>query len=246
MDKKWKGFSLLELLIAISVLASISVLILLLFSQTQKNQTITANVLKNRFEKRVLRSILEEDLKNAVYLTQWVLANPTRNSGIYGIPKMDSTVPIHQIYFHARKKSIHPSLVEGMDPEIHEIDYFLKKPLEAKALYSLYRREYYFLRDNFVTVENVFGNEQNTDPRQIDSLMSDSLLDFRVQYLPPKDATQSVWVDSWSSESQKTENRLPLAIFIQLSFLGQDGSVQKDSFQVNLKPILPAGSEWDF
>lgn len=249
MKKIWRGFSLIELMVSIAILASISALLLNIFYQSKKTQDASYKILDSRRDARLIRSILSDDIKKTLFLKNWAEASLENKSGILGVTLRDTTHEIDQIYFHARKKSSNYRLLkEYLDPLVHEVGYYVKRAEPLSPYYSLYRREYFYLRKGFFEVKNIFELSPNIDPRQVEILVTDRLTRFKISYLAKAEGeiTTWVWEDKWDSASKPANEKLPLAVKVEFAFLNREDKVEEVSFQVNLKPVLPSGSSWGF
>lgn len=250
MWNKAKGFSLLEILVAISLLTLILTFIFQGFINFTRNSKKSENILYLSRELNALKILLAKDISSVIFLQSY--ANDYKGasvryfSGIQSDNKLIGQVKADQIFLHTHREAISFNEISAnRDPQIHEIGYFVA--LAGEDSYELYRSEQYYIdskADNYIgtiSKENI-----STKVNVKNSLVTTNIVDFNIRYL----THNFVWLDSWNSVSnqnfqdiKKNKGRIPQAIEVELA-LKKNGVVLKDIFQINLRPSFGKDIYW--
>ena len=233
--KKLAGFSLLELLLAVAILTSISAMIMVILFQTRRSEEVTDRLLKERRESRLIERLIKRDLSGVVALKEYLEVG--KASGILGVDRSEVDVSVDQIYFHTHRPALAKYNVDELvDPQIHQVGYVLIRNPEQNELYSLYRLEKFYLGDNFELIENIFDFQQLNRPELKAALVHDRVLSMEITYLHEDQQTgQIASVPSWNSLDQTTAQQLPLALVIKIKLRKPDS---EEVIDLELKTIL--------
>ncbi|MBL0691687.1 MAG: prepilin-type N-terminal cleavage/methylation domain-containing protein [SAR324 cluster bacterium] len=244
-QKSQRGFSLLELLLAIALMVSVTSMITVIIFQSSKSEKVTAAIIKNRQESRFLKQMMERDFNGIVYLSQ--LAKKNGSGGLTGINMMDNEVLINQVYLYVNLPSLNNQLSDSnLDPLLHEVYYVTIKNFDKDDFYSLYRLERFYVSGNFSFVENTPSPYQLTDPNFQVSLVHDKILSIEFRYVSADQGNpDNAALDQWQANEQEEGHKLPVAILTKVNFMTHDGNEAKLNFQTNLRPMV-AGTVWDF
>ncbi len=237
------GFSLLELLVSVTLLALVLALIYGAFYQVSNSSISVKATLETRQELRLLMKMVLDDLQAVQYLRHFVdKTEDGRDTGIVAevIPGPE-TAEFTEIHFHAAIPSRFyqdvKSVREGMDPGIHEIGYFLELD-PATDLWQFKRREDFYIDEKI-----------NEDGRV--HVLSESVSEFDVDFLL-REIEQAAggaveeWSDNFDShEGECYKNKeppcLPRAIRLKMSLKEESGRTVSDSQVINLcvRPCKP-------
>ncbi len=232
------GFTLIEVLLAISLMVVIMTITTTIIFQVNKTKAITDAELRRRSEIRLVRDLIARDLSNIVYLNE--LASNGYDSGLIGIAVLDTAVPINQMYFHVNQSSLNSSLIDtSTDPKLQTVSYYLRKNLSEAGLYNLYRRERFFVEKKFEIVSQIFEPETlPTTAALTSTLISDRIVSMHVEYIGSD--TTTVEAD-WNSAAKPSGQKIPKAVKIEIELKAADGSTNSLAFQENLRiPIASA------
>ena len=242
--KNKKGFSLLELLISVSLLGLVMALIYGSFFQISKFSTTIKSDLNSREQLRLLMKIVLDDLQNVKYLKNFPISEkkltPHRDTGIIAERIIDSEQSAKKgelgefsiINFHSAIKSRFYQEKKESDPGIHEIGYSLEKDPNSKT-WNFLRREDFYLDNNL----KEGGKTQ---------IISRSVINFDLELLESETKLAGggfveKWTKKWNSEENKCNNSnikgnfcLPRAIKLTMALKGNDKRIVSDSQVVNL------------
>lgn len=241
--KRGSGFTLLELLVSVTLLALVAALIYGAFFQISNSSLSVQSTLETRQELRLLMKMVLDDLQAVQYLRHYVEnADDGRDTGIVAavVPGPETT-EYSEIYFHAAIPSRFYQDVkrvrEGMDPGIHEVGYFLELD-PATDVWQFKRREDFYIDE-----------ELGADGRV--HVLSESVSEFDVDFLL-REIEQAAggaveeWSDSFDSQEdacykKKEPPCLPRAIRLKMSLKGKNGQTVSDSQVINLcvRPCKP-------
>lgn len=231
-----KGFTLLELLITMTLFSVIMMILMNTYFNFTKQSTILQNKLTLRQEMRGLQQLLREDLQAAIFLEEF-MKNVDQNvdlrkSGIYGLNSFIGDKDNDELHLHVNRPSRFYRLLDlGSDPEIHEVSYFLKEIEDGK--FKLKRREEFYI-DTDIT----------TGDRGITYTLSTSVTSFDIKYFQLE--TKGDGVVKWDSSSRKAfDGRMPAAVSVSLELVDESGEKLASTFEVNLKPLMGIGIEWN-
>jgi len=213
--RKVRGFTLIELVVAITVLAFITILLYGAFASMKSSRDGLARIQDRYREGRIAMARITRDLESA-YISQHVPISPalvvqkTAFVGKVGIPA-------HRVDFNAfsnvqRDRGAHVS-------DQIEVSYFASDNPEQPATYDLVRRTSEYL-----------DNEPGKGGR-VEVLATDIDL-FELEYLDP---TTSLWTETWdTTQATGQVNRLPLQVRIRL-VLKQGSRTTSDRSRNTLK-----------
>jgi general secretion pathway protein J len=192
-----RGFTLIELVVAITVLAFITLLLYGAFSNMKASRDGLVRVQDRYREGRIAMARIARDLQSA-YISQHVPLSPalvvqkTAFVGKVGIPG-------HRVDFNAfsnvqRDRSAHVS-------DQIEVSYFASDDPERPGNYDLVRRT-----SEYPDIEPGKGG-------RVEVLATDIDL-FQLEYL---DATTGLWTETWdTTQATGQTNRMPLQVRIRL------------------------------
>ena len=201
-----RGLTLLEILVAVGILAMVSTLIYGAFDGMQRSRTGIARIDERFHQGRQALVRMSRELQSAfLSLHQPQLyASAVRTTVFLGTDGGQSDRVDFTSFSHQRlMRNMHES-------DQNELSYFIARDPERNDKYDLVRRE---------------QKEIDLDPTKggVVSVLCEDVTAFDVQYLEPLNDT---WLDSWDSSqqaSQYTFNRLPLQVRIQLTLKGGEG-----------------------
>lgn len=212
-----RGFTLIELVVAITVLAFVTMLLYGAFSGMKASRDGLARIQDRYREGRIAMARVARDLQSA-YVSQHVPISPalivqkTAFIGKVGIPA-------HRVDFNAfsniqRDRSAHVS-------DQIEVSYFASDDPERPGTYDLVRRT-----SEYPDIEPDKGG-------RVEVLATDIDL-FELEYL---DATTSLWTETWdTTQATGQANRMPLQVRVRLVLKqGSRSASSRDSGRGTLK-----------
>ncbi len=238
-----RGFSLLEMLVAIAMLSVVMALLYNAFFQISDSTKKVAQSLEAEQELRLLMKIVLDDLQAVQYLNSLVVHNHPENPTYYHSGLFSQQIdgpdnkPASFIQFHsAIPTRFFPEAIKlQKDPELHELEYYLEEDtLSQKWLFV--RRE-----DFYVDADITAGGIEQT--------LSESVVQFNLEFLERSILKanavelQEVWVKEWDSQEGTCNQSaaipcLPLTIRLTLAIQGENDSIASDTLQVNLPIAL--------
>ncbi len=231
------GFTLMELLIALSLFSAIAGILMSSFFQFNRQANRMESILKLRQELRILERIIRNDVQSVVYLHEFMKDSgqdyDNRKSGIYGIDEGTGTSSSDQIHMHVNAPSrFQRTLQTRRDPELHEVSYFLEESDGGKFQFK--RREEFYI-DTDITEGG----------RSIVHTLSHHIISFDVKYYRGNEIEP---LDEWDSSVNARQNppsdALPSGVIVSLVIRGDDGEELSSDLQVNLKPQMGTGITW--
>lgn len=250
MWNKKKAFSLLEVLVATSLLALVLTFIFQGFINFSKNSQKSENILYLSRELNGLKNLIEKDLSSVVFLQSYTNDYEGKSaryfSGIQGDNKLIGENNTDQIFFHSHRGSISFNKIPpNEDPKLHEVGYFVS--FVEDDSYEFYRTEQYYIDSKAGNYIGTISSANIVKSANVkNSLVTKNIVEFNVRYL----THNFLWVDSWNSISNqnipdidKNRGRIPVAIEVELA-LKRENVVLKDSFQINLRPFLAKDIYW--
>jgi general secretion pathway protein J len=201
-----RGLTLLEVLVAVAILAIVSTLIYGAFDGMQKASTGIARIDERYHQGRQALARMSRELQAAfLSLHQPQLLAASVDTPIFlgtdsgSSDRIDFTSFSHQRLL----RNVHES-------DQNEVSYFMGRDPERPDKYDLLRREH---------------KEIHEDPTKggVVSVLCEDVTVFDVQYLEP---TQDTWQDSWDStqvSNQYQFNHLPFQVRIRLVLRGGEG-----------------------
>jgi len=232
---KLPGFTLLELLITLSLFGAILAFLTTSFFQFQDQNRRTESIFQLRQESRILERIIREDLQNVLYLYAYTSGGTKdfdqRKSGIYGISEEVGELNKDSIHMHVGRLSrFHRSVPHNRDPAVHEVSYYLEESDQDQL--HLKRRE-----DFYIDPDITDGDES------IVHTISDNVRSLDVKYYQAKSPDE---LDEWDSTEvfKKKGHPLPAGIYVTIELENKNGEKLKSDFHVNLKPDMGASIKW--
>jgi general secretion pathway protein J len=197
MRARRRGFTLIELVVAVTVLAFVTLLLYGAFSSMKTSRDGLARIQDRYREGRIAMARIARDLSSA-YISQHLPISPalvvqkTAFVGKVGIPA-------HRVDFNAfsnvqRDRNAHVS-------DQIEVSYFASDNPEQPGNYDLVRRT-----SEYPDIEPGKGG-------RVEVLATDIDL-FHLEYLDP---TTSLWTETWdTTQATGQANRMPLQVRIRL------------------------------
>jgi general secretion pathway protein J len=208
--RRVRGFTLIELVVAITVLAFVTILLYGAISSMKTSRDGLARIQDRYREGRVAMARITRDLQSA-YISQHVPISPAlvvEKTAFVG----KVSIPGHRVDFNAfsnvqRDRGAHVS-------DQIEVSYFASDDPEHPATYDLVRR-----------TSEYPDNEPGKGGR-VEVLATDIDL-FELEYLDP---TTSLWTETWDTTQATGQiNRLPLQVRIRLVLKQGNRSKSDDS-----------------
>lgn len=186
------GFTLIEIMIAMAILAMISVLIYTSTSQTIKGKEETVKRDESNHSVSLALNKMAADLQTAFILNSPdLLGSEGRIKTVFSgkEDKLDFAALSHTRYFKNTREA-----------DFAEVGYYLADDPEDSSKKILMRRESKLLDDKP-------EEGGSADP------MVEGVKDFRLEYYDPK---KKEWLKSWDSSQLEQSNRLPRAVRIEI------------------------------
>jgi general secretion pathway protein J len=196
-SRRARGFTLIELVVAVTVLAFVTLLLYGAFSSMKSSRDGLARIQDRYREGRVAMARIARDLSSS-YISQHIPISPalivqkTAFVGKVGIPG-------HRVDFNAfsnvqRDRSAHVS-------DQIEVSYFASDDPERSGTYDLVRRT------------SEYPDEEPDKGGRVEVLATDIDL-FQLEYL---DATTGLWTETWdTTQATGQTNRMPLQVRVRL------------------------------
>ena len=244
-----EAFSLIELLVSITLLAIVSAMIYGAFFQVSNSSLKIKASLSQSQELRLLMKMVLDDLQAVQYLEHYV-EDEENNSETGIISTLDwvqntqnnpTLSEVSRLSFHAAVPSRFfqdiDSVRKGMDPRLHEIGYFLEFDQSSGILYFKRREDFYI------------DNDLNEGGRI--QVLSHSVTDFQVEFLFQEiEQAAGGSKEEWSNEFNTEEKEcfkvgdppcLPRAIQLSMTLEAESGEKVNDSQVINLcvRPCKP-------
>ncbi len=232
-----QGFSLMELLIALSLFAAIAGILMNSFFQFSRQSQRLETILKLRQELRILEQIIRNDVQAVVYLDKF-MEDPQkrqdgRKSGIYGVDESGGDFSKDRLHMHVNNISrFHRNLTTEQDPELHEVSYYLEE--EEGGVLKFKRREEFFIDADITDGE-----------RSITHTLSSKIASFDVKYFK---STIEEAAEEWDSSSVLTTglaaDKVPAGVVIQLRIESENGERLESDITINIQPYMGQYVEW--
>ncbi len=238
-----KAFSLIELLVSITLLAIVSAMIYGAFFQVSNSSLKVKASLSQSQELRLLMKMVLDDLQAVQYLEHFVEDEESvAETGIIAEMVLGpESSEVSQIDFHAALPSRFyrdiESVREGMDPRLHEIGYRLELDT-TRDVWQFKRREDFYIDEDL----REGGREQ---------ILSESVIEFSVSFRIETKTAAGFLEESFEDYEWNTDERecfenisnrcLPDAIQLSMSLKGESGEIVNDSQVINLfvRPCKP-------
>ncbi len=231
---KRNGFTLLELLLTLSIFAAIMGLLMNVFFQFKDQSTRFESTLDLRQEARILELLLRQDLQAAVYLAEYISkADDGRRSGIVGIDGKTGEADHDQVHMHVNRAArFFRGLPLGKDPEIHEVSYYLEEVVDNRFHFK--RREQFYIDVDITDGEG-----------SISHAISENVVAFDLKYYRQGNAEP---VEEWGTEVIQREMKaavgIPAGVLVVLKLQNSSGENFKTQFQINLQPSFGQNIVW--
>jgi len=235
---KSRGFTLLELLLTLSLFAAIMGLLMNVFFQFKDQTTRFDATLDLRQEARILEHLLRQDLQAAVYLKAF--ANPAkeekddRRSGIIGIDEQAGDHERDSIHMHVNRPTrFFRGIPPEKDPGIHEVSYYLEA--DDKNRLQFIRREQFY-----IDLDITDGDES------IVHALSENVVGFDIKYYR-KSSTEpvEVWGAPEAQRQTKEAFGVPAGVLVTLKLQASGSEIFETQFQINLQPSMGGGISWE-
>jgi prepilin-type N-terminal cleavage/methylation domain-containing protein len=231
------GFTLLELMLTLTIFATVMTLMLNAFFQFSDHDRRLHALIDLRQEARILEGLIREDLQAAVFLEAYV-SDPLkemegRQSGIFGENLTQGGHDADRIHLHINRPSrFYRTLTADQDPELHEVSYYVE-PTEDDRLGLKRRESFYIDPDIDESIENMVYT------------LSTSVVSFDIRYFA---GAETEGREAWDA-TQKTDERagylgLPTGVQVDLVLQNPAGEEYRTTFQVNLKPDMGSFVQW--
>jgi general secretion pathway protein J len=200
-----RGFTLLELIVAVTVLAFVTMLLYSAFSGMKRTRDGLTRVQDRYREGRIALSRVVRDLQGA-YISQHLPINQqitTLRTAFIG----SQATPADRLDFNTFS-NIRRDRDSHVSDEL-EVSYFAEPSLEASGTTDLVRRSSQYLDAKLDAKPEAGG--------RIDVIATDIDL-FELSFLDP---TTSQWVDTWdTTQATGQQNRMPLQVRVTLVLNG--------------------------
>lgn len=241
-----KGFSLLEILVAIALLSSMMALLYNAFFQISDSTQDVADSLEAGQELRLLMKIVLDDIQAVRYLENLVILNDPDelefyHSGIFSrriAGPAEASVSFIQFHAAIPTRFFPEAIALQKDPELHEVEYYLDFDAVSQKWIFIRREDFY------VDAEISKGGVEQT--------LSEAVVDFQLEFLEQNilqadsGELKEIWVEEWDSlegdcsvavNSAKAPC-LPLAIRLTMSLKRDNDQVLTDTLEINLPVSL--------
>ena len=236
-----KGFSLLEVLVAIVLLSAILALLYNAFFQISDSTKNVADSLEAQQELRLLMKIVLDDLQSVQYLDRLIVHNEGDYEEYYHTGIFSKRIagpdeqPVNFIQFHTAipTRFFLRAIELNKDPELHEVAYYLD--FDTFTQKWLFKR-----REDFYVDEDISQGG-------IEQVLSESVLAFDLQFmeqniLQANGELREVWVEEWDSQEGDCSTTpqlgktpcLPLALRLTMALKKQNNLIVSDILEVNL------------
>ena len=220
--RKHRGFTLIELIIAMVLLSVVLTLLYTSFFQISTNVRKLSGQLSEQQEMRMLMKMISDDLQAAQYFTNFAEQNEGK-SGIKAVMDRIDKNEFTNIQFHsATFTRFYRKVPREADPHMHEIAYWVELGEDRKTL-KFIRREDFFLDDDM-------------EEGGVKVVLAEGLESFKVEFLPPGSAgkVQERWETDWDSSQGTSLERMPVALRITLAKKTEHGQEIKQTQEFNL------------
>ena len=240
------GFTLFELLVAISILSMIMILIYNAFFQISNASFAVKRTLESRQELRLLMKIVLDDLQAAKHLNNYMVNRKEEKAQmVSGIIATQTDGPLNEkttiVHFHAAIPTrFFPEVKQDYrDPELHEVGYALLFDQDLQQ-WVFQRREDFYVDESI----KEGGREQ---------ILSEAIRVFQLSFQTQKTAgaiigsssTQDTWRNEWTAsadcfDKKKTYDHtcLPIAIRLTMGIEEENGNIVKETMEINLLNAL--------
>ena len=194
------GFTLIEVMVAVSVLALITVMVWYSINQTFLTMDIVRADADTVRQARQVTSRVPHEL-SAAYLP--FNLSPTANVKYEFVGNDEGDTD--RVRFDSLA---HTKLYQDVnESDQSEIEYFLENNPKKSGTYRLFRREDPVIDDR-------------PDEGGVTMLLAEDVKEFQLSYYDPN---RDEWVDDWDTTRTDQSNRLPYAIRLKLTLVDSDG-----------------------
>ncbi|MBU2644189.1 prepilin-type N-terminal cleavage/methylation domain-containing protein [bacterium] len=234
---KQNGFTLLELMLTLTLFAAVMGLVMNLFFQFKDQTNRFDSILDLRQESRILEHLLRQDLQSAVYLANFMKPSPDgddgRQSGIVGVDEQIGDRAADRLHLHVNRLTrFHRGLALEKDPEIHEVSYYLEETTDNRLQFK--RREQFY-----VDIDITEGDGS------IVHALSDHVVAFDLQYYRQENPEP---IEEWGTQmirrQMETAVGIPAGVTVTLKLQNEAGESVDTQFQINLQPEMGASIKW--
>ena len=221
------GFTLIELIIAISLLGTILTLVYGSFGQIAGSARQEAQHLADKQELRLLLNMVASDLQAAQYLQEAVKLG--RASGFNAETQQLEGADFTTVHLHAALPArFHSDVPAAKDPLVHELGYLVRlaERGEGEGLVLVRREDFYV--------------DEDLTEGGVSVVVIDRITNFKVEFLEPPDSktsTDESWELAWDS-ADKPKYPLPVALRITLGRSDSSGSPRLETMEMNLQGAL--------
>ena len=237
MSVRSEGFTLLELLVSMALLALVTGLIYDAFFQVSSSSVTVQSEMKGRQELRLLMKMVLDDLQMIRYLKYWADSDNKPETGLISKQmRGPEDSEVSTISFHAAVPSRFfrdvDVVQQGMDPHLHEIGYALVQH-QTENRWQFVRREDFYLDENL----------EEPRPEGRSQVLSEEVTSFSVEFLSQEirragGAVEENWESSWNSqEVQCVKDKsgcLPRAIRLKMKIKDASAREVEDLQEINL------------
>jgi prepilin-type N-terminal cleavage/methylation domain-containing protein len=226
---KAAGFTLVELMIAIVLLAIILTLLYTSFFQISTGTKRLQEQLAQQQEVRLLLKMIGDDLQAVQYFGGFVEDGEGRKSGLVAEEHAEGNEKFSRVHFHAAIPArFYPQVPPERDPGMHEVAYWVEPSKEDRERLVLMRREDFYLDDDM--------EEGGVSVR-----LAGEVRAFLVEFLPVKRRTEEYeddWVLEWDSADRPKNEPMPMAVRVTLALPDKKGPPVSQTIQINLQPTF--------
>jgi len=195
------GFTLMEIMVAIAVLAMASMLIWTAFAQTGKAKKVIEQTNNRYHQVKVAMRRICSDLSSA-YITRNINPEFVTHESVF-IGRNDDPDTLDFMAFAHRRR-----FKDAREADFCEIGYYVEEDEEDRDIYNLVRRE---------------SRRVDDEPEEGGSklVLVQDVLEFELSYYDP---TMDQWEDQWDTTQVTGQpNRLPMQVRIRLVVRGPRG-----------------------
>ena len=237
------GFSILELLISVTLLGLVMSILYSAFFQISNYSLKVQSALDARQELRLLMKIVLDDLQKVRYLKHFADSeqgeNQQRETGLIADRNLGPENPdtgqleeVSSIDFHTAIKSRFFPEENFRDPELHEVGYSLHENLDAKT-WEFMRREDFYIDTNLRE-----GGKYN--------VLSEEVTKFELEFLESETALagggfREKWTKVWDSDERLCSDLdvnenfcLPRAVRLTIALKAKGEKTISDTQVINL------------
>ena len=237
------GFSILELLISVTLLGLVMSVLYTAFFQISNSSLKVQSTLDARQELRLLIKIVLDDLQKVRYLKHFAESdqneNQQRETGLIAVLNLGPENPdtgqfeeVTVIDFHTSIKSRFFPEENSRDPELHEVGYLMQENPDTKT-WEFVRREDFYIDNNLRE-----GGKNH--------VLSEEVTKFELEFLESETALaeggfREKWTKVWDSDERLCDDLkvkenfcLPRAIRLTMALKAKGEKTISDTQVINL------------